>query len=224
MQSIEFNRCIQATNDGPISMRPLLAQRLRAARQAINPPVTQRQVAARLDLSASAINLWESGKTQPSAEHLAELARWYEVSADWLLGVESNRPAPRDKPLIWTVPVVAPDSLRAWHWEAVSQHLQTAVLYPPSTAAAILVATDALTSSCPAGAYAVVSKAHPAELGAVVVAALSRAAEPMLRRLVKDGSDQLLVADDMRYPTHKLADGARILGRVTEITIRKSLL
>ena len=63
--------------------KTLLSQRLRAARQAIHPPVTQRQVAARLKLSPSAVNLREAGKTQPAAEDLAELARWYGVSTDW---------------------------------------------------------------------------------------------------------------------------------------------
>ena len=71
-------------------MKTLLSQRLRAARQALHPLVTQRDVAKRLKRSASAINLWEAGKTQPSAEDLAELSRWFQVSADWLLGVDTT--------------------------------------------------------------------------------------------------------------------------------------
>lgn len=45
----------------------------------------------------------------------------------------------------------------------------------------------------------------------------------MLRKYVKEGSDQLLVADDMRYPSYRLNDGAKIIGRVTEVTVRRVL-
>jgi len=205
--------------------KTVLAQRLRAARQAIHPTITQRQVAARLKLSPSAVNLWESGKTQPSAEDLAELSRWYNVSADWLLGVEADRPArSRDRPPIHAVPVVPPSALLRWHWEQVAELLQTAVLYPPQTAAAMLVASDALRSACPTGAYAVISKAHPVSTGQVVLAAVSRAGEPVLRRLLADGAEQLLVADDTRFPTYRVDAGVRIIGRVTEVTVRKILL
>lgn len=204
--------------------KTLLSQRLRAARQAIHPPVTQRQVAARLKLSPSAVNLWEAGKTQPAAEDLAELARWYGVSTDWLLGVEAIKVAQhRGRPPLHSVPVVPPSELVKWHWDAVSELLQTAISYPSGTAAAILVSSDALTSSCPSGAYAVISKSHPATPGSVVLASIGRASEPVLRRYVREAADEYLIADDTRYPTFNLESGARILGRVVEVTLRKIL-
>ena len=202
--------------------KTLLAQRLRAARQAIHPEVTQRQVAARLKLSPSAINLWEAGKTQPKAEHLAELSRWYSVSTDWLLGVEDERRvSTRVKPPIYTVPVVSPASLVKWHWDSTLELLQTAVAYPAGTAAGMLVASDALASECPHGAYAVISKVHNCRIGQVVLASVGRASEPVLRRYIREATSELLIADDTRFPTYRLDDGVRILGRVTEVTIRK---
>lgn len=201
--------------------RTLLSQRLRAARQAIHPAITQRQVATRLKLSPSAVNLWESGKTEPSATDLAELARWYNVSSDWLLGVETNQPAPKIKPPVFTVPVVAPSTLVRWHWEVAIELLQTQIAYPPGTAAAIVVSSDALTSSCPTGAYAVISKGETVKPGSIVLASVGRASEPVLRRYVAEAAAGLLVADDTRFPTFNVAEGARILGRVTEVTVRK---
>lgn len=205
-------------------MKTVLSQRLRAARQALHPLVTQRDVAKRLKRSASAINLWEAGKTQPSAEDLAELARWFEVSADWLLGVDTIALATRKQlgvPPLFTVPVVPPSALLRWKWDAVQELLQTCVAYPPNTAAGMLVASDALTSTCPTGCYAVISKADNARPGQVVLAAVSRAGEPVLRKYVKEGPDELLVADDTRYPSYRLRDGIRIIGRVTETTVRR---
>lgn len=54
-----------------------------------------------------------------------------------------------------------------------------------------------------------------------MLAAVSRAGEPVLRRYVKEGPDELLIADDTRYPSYRLRDGIRILGRVTETTVRR---
>lgn len=207
-------------------MTPLLAQRIRAARKALHPPVTQKEVAKRFELSPSAVNLWESGKTEPGAFELVEMAKWYGVSTDWLLGIDTSRtPAPRrGKPSMNAVPILSVDAIAKWRYDAVSELLQTAVAYPEQTAAAMLVASDALSSSCPSGAYAVVSKAHPVSPGNVVLATVSRAGEPVLRKLVREGRDDLLIADDTRYPTFRLADGARIVGRVTEITVRRVLM
>lgn len=210
-------------------MKSTLAQRLRAARTAINPQITQRDVAKRMNLSPSAVNLWESGKTEPSASDLAELSRWFQVSTDWLLGVDdATLPATRakhsDAPPVYTVPVVPPTSLVRWHWDAVTEILQTAVAYPANTAAAIMVSTDALTSSCPTGCYAVVSKGHDVKAGQVVLAVLPKASEPVLRKYVREGGTELLIADDMRYPSYRLDDGVKIIGRVTEVTLRRVLM
>jgi len=205
-------------------MTTVLSQRLRAARTSLHPNVTQRDVAKRLGLSPSAITLWEKGRTQPSAEHLAELSKWFQVSTDWLLGVESSAPAARThagKPTLYTVPVVPASSLLKWRWDAVSELLQTSVSYPANTAAAMLVSSDALTSACPTGCYAVISKAEGARPGQVVLASVSRAGDPVLRKYIREGGDEMLVADDTRYPSYRLRDGVRILGRLSEITVRR---
>lgn len=208
-------------------MKSILAQRLRAARNAIHPEVTQRQIAKEMDLSPSAVNLWEAGKTEPSATDLAKLSARYKVSTDWLLGVEGTQALikreKQDTPMIYTVPVVTPLSLVRWHWESILEILQTQVAYPPQTAAAMLVTSDALNSSCPNGCYAVISKGHNAEPGQIVLATVGRSTEPVLRKYIREGSEHLLVADDTRFPSYRLEDGVKIIGRATEITMRKML-
>ena len=207
-------------------MKPLLAQRLRAARQAITPEIAQCDVAKRLNLSPSTVNLWEAGKTEPNASTLAELSRWYHVSCDWLLGVDSGKrvvgSGKHEAPL-HTVPVIPPSAMARWHWDVVAELLQTAVAYPPQTAAAMLVTSDALASVCPSGCYAVISKGHVAAPGQIVLALIHKASEPVLRKYVREGGDDLLVADDTRFPTYRMDKGVQIIGRVTEISIRKML-
>lgn len=50
-----------------------------------SPPKSRNVTAKHLNLSPSAINLWEAGTPSLSASALAELSRWYHVSCDWLL-------------------------------------------------------------------------------------------------------------------------------------------
>jgi transcriptional regulator with XRE-family HTH domain len=205
-------------------MTTTLGKRIRAARQAMHPSVTHRDLAKKLNLSPSAVNLWEAGRTEPDADSLVKISEMFSVSVDWLLGLETSKPVRGSpKPPVYVVPVVPPSALIRWHWDAVAEFLQTAVAYPPNTAAAMLVASDALTSSCPAGAYAVINKAAHIAPGAVVLAHLGRASDPVLRRLIREGREDLLIADDTRYPTYKLTDGAKIIGKVSEVTVRRLL-
>lgn len=204
-------------------MSKTLGVRLRSAREAVHPPMSQRAIAKHFKVTPGTVSLWEAGKTEPRVEHLAEMARIYNVSTDWLTGVESKAVArPLNKPPVHTVPVVPSRDLVRWRWDAVIERLQTAVAYPEGTAAAIQVSSDALTSQCPTGAYAVISKAHPVSHGCVVLAATTRAGEPVLRRLVNEGDQALLLADDARWPTLH-SDPSKIIGRVVEVTIRRRI-
>jgi transcriptional regulator with XRE-family HTH domain len=201
--------------------------RLRSAREAMHPPVTQRDVATRLGVSYSAVNLWEQGKAFPKIQFLGDISKWFSISVDWLIGVDK---APRkDVPIntgahrINTVPVVASLSLNRWSWEASLGAVWTQVAYPEGTAAAFVCTSDSLSSVILPGDYAVVSKAHHPEPGSIVLVAIGRASEPVLRRYVQEGGDSLLVADDTRFPTHRLEDGARIIGKLVE-TVHSTVL
>lgn len=206
-------------------MQTLLSQRIRSARMAVYPEVTQREVATRLNKSASAVNLWEKGKTEPNATDLAALSVWFQVSTDWLLGIESGKSSIIKQPsgVVYTVPVVAPSSLTRWHWDTVNELLQTAVNYPDRTAAGMLVESEALGSVCPPGCYAVISKSHPVQPGHIVLASVARSPEPVLRKYIREGGEALLVADDSRYPSFRMDDDAHIIGRVVEVTVRKMI-
>lgn len=180
-----------------------------------------------MNLSPSAVNLWESGRTEPSATMLAELAVWFGVSTDWLLGVTSKTPQAQIKApgtvTMLTVPVVDPKSLVTWSWDAVTELLQTNSSYPDRTAAAIQVTTDSLASVCPVGSYAVISKGVALTSGQLVLATVGKSTEPVLRRYVREGDEGLLIADDVRYPSYRMADGVKIIGAVVEVVIRRSL-
>lgn len=51
--------------------------------------LTQKQLAKELHFSLSAINKWENGKKEPSISSLIILAKYFQVSTDFLLGLEN---------------------------------------------------------------------------------------------------------------------------------------
>jgi len=51
---------------------------------------TQKELAYRLGLSANCICEWEKGRSEPSLETIRKLAELFEVSTDYLLGLEDD--------------------------------------------------------------------------------------------------------------------------------------
>ena len=62
------------------------AERLKALR--IENELSQVQLAKETGLSKSAISFWEAGERQPSAPAIITLAKYFQVTTDYLLGLE----------------------------------------------------------------------------------------------------------------------------------------
>lgn len=65
-----------------------LAEKIKILREKSN--LTQADLARVLGLSRSAINAWEMALSVPSTQYIVELAKKFNVSTDYLLGVEST--------------------------------------------------------------------------------------------------------------------------------------
>lgn len=62
------------------------SQRLKELR--LEKGLTQKELADVLNTNNSSICDWECGRTEPSIEMLLNICRFFEVSADFLLGLE----------------------------------------------------------------------------------------------------------------------------------------
>ena len=62
------------------------AERIKALR--MEKGVGQNKLAKDLSLSNASISYWETGKQIPSAEVIYKLAKYFNVSADYLLGLK----------------------------------------------------------------------------------------------------------------------------------------
>ena len=65
-----------------------LGEKLRALRLEKNKTLTE--VAEAIGVNKSAVSFWELDKNEPKASYIKKLAAYYEVSTDYLLGVESG--------------------------------------------------------------------------------------------------------------------------------------
>ncbi len=61
-------------------------QRLKELRTERN--LSQKQLAAIIGTNNSSICDWERGRTEPGIEMIVRLSRYFEVSSDYLLGLE----------------------------------------------------------------------------------------------------------------------------------------
>ncbi len=65
-----------------------LSEKIKQLRE--NLDITQSELAKTLGLTRSAVNAWEMGLSVPSTQYVVELAKFFQVSTDFLLGIEEN--------------------------------------------------------------------------------------------------------------------------------------
>lgn len=67
-----------------------LPEKLKTLR--VDQNLSQKEVARRLHVSPSIISAYETGERTPSVEALISLSYLYHCSADYLLGIDAERP------------------------------------------------------------------------------------------------------------------------------------
>lgn len=66
----------------------LLSSKIKMLRE--KQKLTQSDLARKLGLTRSSINAWEMGLSVPSTNYIVELARLFDVSSDYLLGLDET--------------------------------------------------------------------------------------------------------------------------------------
>ena len=66
----------------------IMAERIKQLR--MEKGIGQNQLAQDIQVSNASISYWENGKQEPSAQAIYKLARYFDVSADYLLGIEND--------------------------------------------------------------------------------------------------------------------------------------
>jgi transcriptional regulator with XRE-family HTH domain len=53
--------------------------------------LSQSQLAKKLDVTRSSVNAWEMGLSTPTTQYVTSLAKLFHVSADYILGMETEQ-------------------------------------------------------------------------------------------------------------------------------------
>lgn len=203
----------------------ILCERLRIAREALHPPMNQKQVAQELGITAGAISLWETFRSAPNLDNVVQLAKLYKVSIDWLVGaskVEQIRP--RRSVEIPTVPILPLSGIANWDFNTGSGAVQASETYPSDSAAAIEVDfTSPLPSVCQRGDMLIVLRTANIGTEGVFLITEGNSKAPILRRGVTEGGNMLFLAEDPRYPI-LLRPQVGIIGRVLEVIRRNKIV
>ena len=67
-------------------MQEIISTRIKQLRMERN--LSQQEVSNAICVSQRSISSWESGKNEPKASYIIKLAKFYDVSADYLLGLD----------------------------------------------------------------------------------------------------------------------------------------
>ena len=67
----------------------MIATRIRTMRE--EAKLTQAELAKQLGITRSGVNAWEMGISVPSTQYVVEIAQFFKVSTDYLLGVQSSK-------------------------------------------------------------------------------------------------------------------------------------
>ena len=70
----------------------MIADRIKFLRE--QQKMTQTELAKRLSITRSSVNAWEIGISVPSTQYIVELAEIFNISTDYLLGVNSAAVVP----------------------------------------------------------------------------------------------------------------------------------
>ena len=68
--------------------RTILGERLKMLRT--EKQIGQNFLAKELGISNSSISYWETGKQEPSAQAIFKLAKYFNVSSDYILGLKDD--------------------------------------------------------------------------------------------------------------------------------------
>ena len=66
----------------------IVAERIRVLRA--EKGVGQNQLAQDIQVSNASISYWENAKQEPSAQAIFKLAQYFDVTADYILGLEND--------------------------------------------------------------------------------------------------------------------------------------
>jgi SOS-response transcriptional repressor LexA len=197
-----------------------MGKRIHARR--IELELTQRDLGAMVDVSATTITYWESKEVEPKIKHLAALARALECAPDYLLHGATSGKQGSIASVHSRVPLI--------NWDAVlesgtaeEREAEDWLYYPKQCGRrtfALTVSNDSMVSphpnnkSYPSGTTIFVDPEAPITDGSRVIAQVGSAAQVTFKEYREDGGNSYLIPINSQYPTTTVDDDTVLIGAV----------
>jgi SOS-response transcriptional repressor LexA len=184
--------------------------------------LTQRDLGAVVDVSATTITYWERKEVEPKNKHLAALARALDCSPDYLLHGATSGKQGSIASVQSRVPLI--------NWDAViesgadeERETKDWLYYPKqcgSRTFALIVNNDSMVSphpnnkSYPSGTTIFVDPEVSITNGSRVIALVGNTAQATFKEYREDGGNSYLIPINPQYPTTTVDDDTLLIGTV----------
>lgn len=199
-----------------------LADRLKMARTRITPEVSQKDAGKIVGRSGPCIGQWELGKSEPGLNDLLDLAKFYGVAAEWLMGLDTPNARVTENVMLASrgvgansLPVLSNGAI--FDNEAIAtEYVQAGRAYKPGSAFAWKVDTDAMARFS-SGDIAIIERSDELEVRGTYMIHVKGSDSPTLRRCRFDQQRPVFVADASSGFQSYNGDEVEIIGRLREI-------
>lgn len=188
--------------------------------------MTQQQLAEIMGMkSYTTITKWEKGENSPKGKDIVKLSEFFNVSANYLLGIKEDKPTNLLKiqpklvkvPILGTIacgdPILAEENFRGYRYELADSL--------PSGNVFILEAQgDSMEPTIPNGGFVIVREQPDVENGEVAAVRLNGNTEATLKRIKKQGNTILLIPDNPKHDPIVVDENnpISIIGKAVKVT------
>jgi repressor LexA len=194
-----------------------IGERIKIARNKAG--LTQEGLAKKVGITYPTLNKYERNHRIPNSQILGRIAKELHCNPGWLLTGEGDmlgEPSALNTIPVSNIPVLG--RVPSGFPDRVSEEIIEYISLPkiPSGAYALIVKGNSMGPNIKDGDYAIFIPNSNIENGDIVVA-IDEWGESMLKRYRTKDDEVLLVSDNPEYPTHRLTEKNKIVGKVIDI-------
>lgn len=186
--------------------------------------LTQSELAKILGFKTyTTVSKWESGENYPKGRDLKRLAEFFQVSSDYILGINLDNLLQKAKdtiqiPVLGTItcgePILAEENIESYREEVAD-------LTPSGTVFFLETKGDSMVPTIPEGSFVLIRQQEEVENNEIAAVLLNGDTEATLKRVKYQGNTMILMPDNKNYEPIIVNEDfpARIIGKAVKVSI-----